>query len=130
MPCDGPPGVSLAGRSSGERAPSERASNGKCGPPSATFSATLRQASSEEAALAASSSCRAAVGKRPNDLLDRDLEASDDAGVAAPREELWIGITSRDPCISVFGVGDDIREAPGTRREDLSGLFGGVAERV
>ena len=41
---------------------------------------------SEEAALAASSSCRATADKRPNDLLDRDLEASDDAGVAASRE--------------------------------------------
>jgi hypothetical protein len=30
----------------------------------------------------------------------------------------------------VFGVGDDVREAPGTDREDLSGFFGGVAERV
>jgi hypothetical protein len=41
---------------------------------------------SEEAALAAPSSCRATADKRPNDLLDRDLEASDDAGVAASRE--------------------------------------------
>jgi hypothetical protein len=40
----------------------------------------------EEAAHAAPSSCRAAADKRPNDLLDRDLEASDDAGVAASRE--------------------------------------------
>ncbi len=40
----------------------------------------------EEAALAASSSCRATADQRPNDLLDRDLEASDDAGVAASRE--------------------------------------------
>ena len=40
----------------------------------------------EEAALAAPSSCRATAGKRPSDLLDRDLEASDDAGVAASRE--------------------------------------------
>ena len=40
----------------------------------------------EEAALAASSSCRATADERPNDLLDRDLEASDDAGVAASRE--------------------------------------------
>ena len=40
----------------------------------------------EEAALAASSSCRATADIRPNDLLDRDLEASDDAGVAASRE--------------------------------------------
>jgi hypothetical protein len=63
-------------------------------------------------------------------LLDRDLEASDDAGVAASREQLGIGIASRHPCLSVFGVGDDVREAPGTDREDLSGLFGGVAERV
>ena len=30
----------------------------------------------------------------------------------------------------MFGVGDDVREAPGTDREDLSGFFGGVAERV
>lgn len=45
-------------------------------------------------------------------LLDRDLEASDDAGVAASREELGIGIASRHPCISVFGIGDDVREAP------------------
>jgi hypothetical protein len=37
---------------------------------------------SEEAALAASSSCPATADKRSNDLLDRDLEASDDAGVA------------------------------------------------
>jgi hypothetical protein len=28
----------------------------------------------------------ATANKRPNDLLDRDLEASDDAGVAASRE--------------------------------------------
>src|SRR5687767_5825753 len=27
-------------------------------------------------------------------------------------------------------VGDDVREAPGTDREDPSGFFGGVAERV
>jgi hypothetical protein len=40
----------------------------------------------EGAALAASSLCRATADERPNDLLDRDLEASDDAGVAASRE--------------------------------------------
>ena len=68
--------------------------------------------------------------KRPNDLLDRDLEASDDARVAASREQLGIGVASRHPRIYVFGVGDDVREAPGTDREDLSGFLGGVAERV
>src|SRR5256714_4082234 len=63
-------------------------------------------------------------------LLDRDLEASDYAGVVASREQLGIGIASRHPCISVFGVGDDVREAPGTDREDLSGFVAWVAERV
>src|SRR5262245_3774914 len=63
-------------------------------------------------------------------LLDRDLEAGDDARVAASREQLRVGIASRHPCISVFGVGDDVREAPGTDREDPSGFLAGVAERV
>ena len=40
----------------------------------------------EEAAFAASSSIQLRPTRRPNDLLDRDLEASDDAGVAASRE--------------------------------------------
>jgi hypothetical protein len=90
----------------------------------------LANAPSEEAALAASSSCRATADRRPTDLLDWDLEASDDAGVAASRELLGIGIASRHPCISLLGVGDDVREAPGTDREDLGRFFGGVAERV
>ena len=30
----------------------------------------------------------------------------------------------------MLGIGDDVREAPGADREDLSGLFGRVAERV
>jgi hypothetical protein len=37
-------------------------------------------------------------------LLDRDLEASDDAGVAASREQLGLGIARRHPCIAVLGV--------------------------
>ena len=41
---------------------------------------------SEEAALAASSSSRATADKPPSDLLHRDLEASDDAGVTSSRE--------------------------------------------
>ena len=47
-----------------------------------------------------------------------------------PRASSSVGIASRYPCISVFGVGDDVREAPGTDRKDPSGFFGGVAERV
>jgi hypothetical protein len=70
------------------------------------------------------------VEGRPNDLLDRDLEASDDAGVAALRDELGIGIARCHPRISLLRVGDDVREATGTDREDPSGLFTGVAERV
>ena len=30
----------------------------------------------------------------------------------------------------MLGVGDDVREAPGTDREQLSGLLGRIAERV
>ena len=70
------------------------------------------------------------AGERPNDLLDRDVEASDDAGVATSREQLGIGIAGRHPRISVFRVGDDVGEAPGTDREDLSRFCGRVAERV
>src|SRR5215211_1885671 len=94
------------------------------------LSMTTSQPPGEEAARAASSSCRATDEERPKDLLDRDLEASDDAGVAASREQLGIGIASRHPCVSVLGVGDDVREASGADREELSGLFGGVAEGV
>src|SRR5579859_2849237 len=82
----------------------------------------------EEAARAASSA-RATVDTAER-LLDRDLEASDDSGVAASREELGIGIACGHPGISLFGVGDDVRKAPGADREDLSGFPGGVAERV
>src|SRR5215213_9787589 len=91
---------------------------------------TTSQPLGEEAARAASSSCRATDEERPKDLLDRDLEASDDAGVAASREQLGIGIASRHPCVSVLGVGDDVREAPGADRKDSSGFLGGIAERV
>ena len=104
------------------------------GPNSVTFDACTERAASaydegEEAARAASS-CRATADRRPNDLLDRNLEASDDAGIAASREQLGIGIASRHPCISLLGVGDDVRVAPGTDREELGGFLGGVAERV
>ena len=34
------------------------------------------------------------------------------------------------PRVSLLGIGDDVREAPGAHREDLRGLSGGVAERV
>src|SRR5215204_4897724 len=64
------------------------------------------------------------------ELLDRDLEARNDARVAAFRDQLGVGIAGRNPCISVFGVGDDVGEAPGADREDPSGFFVGVAERV
>ena len=83
----------------------------------------------QEAALAASSSCRATAD---NGRTIYSIGISKRAMMpgSPPRELLGIGIASRHPCISVFGVGDDVREAPGTDREDLSGFFRGVAERV
>src|SRR5689334_14990937 len=63
-------------------------------------------------------------------LLDRDLEPGDDAGIAALRKEVWIGIASRHPRVSVFGIGDHVGEAPGTDRENPDGFISGVAECV
>src|SRR3954454_5804903 len=63
-------------------------------------------------------------------LLDRDLEAGDDARVAASREELGIRVTSRHPCIALLRVGDDIRKAPGTDREEPNDVIARVAEGV
>src|SRR5262245_62170669 len=72
----------------------------------------------------------AAAGESVGGLLDRDLEPGDDAGIAPLCDEVGVGIAGRHPCVSVFGVGDHVREAPGTDREKLDGLIGRVAERV
>src|SRR5581483_6029996 len=66
----------------------------------------------------------------PADLLDRDLEAGDDAGVATLREQLRIGIAGRDPRVAVLGVGNHVGEAPRADREELDRLLRRVAERV
>src|SRR5262245_14407511 len=66
----------------------------------------------------------------PSALLDRDLEPGDDAGIAYLREEVGIGIASRHPRVSVFGIGDHVGEAPGTDPEDRYGFVGRVAECV
>src|SRR5215210_9508214 len=92
------------------------------------FSLTLHaEFESADGSARAAASDNVDHGRR---LLDRDLEPGDDAGVAASREELGIGIPSCHPCVTVLGVGDDVREAAGTDREKLDGFFSGVAERV
>src|SRR3954451_23227371 len=63
-------------------------------------------------------------------LLDGDLEARDDPRIAAPREQLGVGIARRHPRVAVLGVSDDVGEAPGAGREDPRGLFRRIAERV
>jgi hypothetical protein len=58
-------------------------------------------------------------------LLVRDLEARDDALIP---DGLAMGIPGRDPRIAVFGIGDDVREAPGTQRKQPNGFVGRIAE--
>ena len=57
--------------------------------------------------------------------LDRDLEAGDDPGIAAAREELGIRIPGRNPGVAVLGVRNDVGEAPGAEREEPDGLLAG-----
>src|SRR5262245_6371975 len=84
----------------------------------------------DPAALALSPRGRVTMSAGARGLLDWDLEPGDDAGVAALREEVGIGIAGRHPRLSVFGIGDHVGEAPSTDREDLSRFIRRVADRV
>src|SRR5262245_13621686 len=84
----------------------------------------------DPAALSLSPRGRVTMSAGARGLLDWDLEPGDDAGIAALREEVGIGIAGRHPRVSVFGIGDHVREAPRTDREDLDRLIRRVAERV
>src|SRR5262249_35401437 len=60
-------------------------------------------------------------------LFDRNVEAGDNARIAFG---LAVGIPSRDPRVAVFGIGDDVGEAPGAHREQPNWFVSRIAERV